>query len=79
MGDYTLGWSDLYNFLKTHGLTRLTDAFLTLIMMRSSKFTFSKEIKWPRLVCICGQIITWEVRNSKREKNKISGVLRDAK
>ena len=47
MGDYKLGWFGLYNFLKMHGLTHFSDAFLTLITMSSSKFTFSKKFGAP--------------------------------
>ena len=43
MGDYRLGWSGLYNFLKMHVLTHLVHAFLMLITLSSSKFIFSKN------------------------------------
>ena len=43
MGDYTLGWSGFYHFLKTHGLTPYLMCFLMLITISSSKFTVSKK------------------------------------
>ena len=64
----TLWCSSLYNFLKTHGLTPppYLIHFLTLVTINSSKLTFSKKNDTP--AGICGQIITWKVKNSKMWK-----------
>ena len=77
MGDYKLGWSCLYNFSKMPGLTPYLMQFLMLIMIRSSKFTFSKK-KWGT------HLHFWSNNNiggQKFQKVKLitTGVLRDVK
>ena len=67
----TLGWQGLYNFLRTHGLTPLSDAFVTLIMVSWSKFTFSEKGAHPHLWSK-----TWEAKNSKCENNSKKGPRR---
>ena len=49
-------------FFLTHHLSHLLDVFLTLITISSLKLTFSKK-KADTTTRICGQIITWEVKN----------------
>ena len=59
MGDYTLGWSGLHKFLKTHGLTPLYDACINAGHDKLIEILFFKKGAPAR---ICGQIIAWDAK-----------------
>ena len=77
MGDYILGWSCLYNFLKTPGLTLLSDAVFNADHDKIIKiYIFSKN--WgPRLHFGSNN----NIGSQKFQKVKMItiGVLRDPK
>ena len=80
MGDYTLGWSELCSFLKTHSLTPHLMHFLTLITMSPSAFTFSKK-KVETSASICCKYLIPNVGDQKIQnvKTVTHGVVSDAK
>ena len=54
-------------FLKTHCLAHLCDAFLTLLTISTSNFTFSiKKTDTPPAFVV--KLITWEVKKKRNVK-----------
>ena len=62
---YGLGWSGLYNFLKMHGLTHLSDAFFNADHVELIK----NDLKNGASVSFFGPIITWRPKVLKCENN----------
>ena len=74
MGDCILWWSGLYHFLKSHGLTPLSNAFFDAEDDELVDFYIFYKIGTH--ILIFGKIKIWEDKNSKSENNNKWGSTR---
>ena len=65
MGDYTLGWSCLYNFSKTPGLTPLSDAVFNADHDKIIKIYISQKLGGAGILCAIIALVAKKIKTCK--------------